>query len=144
MSNSEDDQRDAAQRDVKKLVASRDLTRETTHGAGEFPWVDELIRQYNESPRVKTICPHLQKAPTQPSVWLPLIPDYLACSRPECGRVVVAELERRLGHTLAEEPSRCSICGRQVMTRGVSVGGGTTVISGLLCGECGADDLGDG
>jgi hypothetical protein len=141
MSDAEDDQREAAERDVRKLVvrqaeASGGWKGKYGYKDGTHPWADELIRQFTEARPSVLACPHLQAAPTQPSVWLPHVPDMLSCQRPECGQMVIATLEQRLGHSLADEPGHCSVCGKQALVRGVSVGVETTMIRALLCQAC--------
>jgi hypothetical protein len=97
-------------------------------------WSQELVRQYNESK--KRACPHLHDDPTQPSIWLALLPDLLACQGRECEQRLVPTLEARLGHSLTEEPAKCSACGRLAPVQGVSVGVGNTMIRAMVCAEC--------
>jgi hypothetical protein len=100
------------------------------------PWAEKLIRQFTEARATMRVCPHLAEEPTQPSIWLAALPDLLACQGRECELRLVPTLETRLGHTLAEEPAHCSVCGRQALVQGVSVGVGTTMIRGMVCEDC--------
>lgn len=101
------------------------------------PWVDELISQFNRATD-RTLCPHL-RAGDKAAFWLALAPDLLAC--PECSGELVARLEARLGHTLAEEPARCSVCDQFGPARGVSVASGRFLLRGLLCANCEEVDI---
>jgi hypothetical protein len=110
-------------------------------GSGEHPWADELIRQFNAAVPGLRACPHLQRIPQQPSMWMALAPDLLACRRPECSRQLVDAIEERLGHSLAEEPGRCSICGKPSVVKGVSIVSQATLLRALSCPRCLGDDI---
>jgi hypothetical protein len=99
-------------------------------------WAEELIRQFAEARPTMRVCPHLAEEPTQPSIWLAALPDLLACQGRECEGSLGPTLEAQLGHCLAEEPAHCSVCGREALVQGVSVGVGTTMIRGMVCEEC--------
>jgi len=106
------------------------------HAVDAPPVAEELIRQFTEAQATMRVCPHLAEDSTQPSIWLAPLPDLLACQGRDCERRLVPTLEARLGHTLAEEPAHCSICGREALVQGVSVGVGTTMIRGMVCEDC--------
>ena len=98
-------------------------------------WADELIRQFNDA-TTTLMCPHLRDGDTA-ALWLALVPDLMACL--DCTDELVARVEARLGHSLAEEPARCSICGEPGPARGVSLAAGRFLLRGLLCARCEAD-----
>jgi hypothetical protein len=136
------EQEQTANREVRRHVAaqaeaSAGWTSTARYGETAPRWADELIRQYNEAARDGIrACPHLQQAPAQASIWLALAPDLQACQRPACGQALVRELERRLGHSLKDEPSRCSVCGARTEVRGVSVGVEMVMLRGMICPSC--------
>jgi Family of unknown function (DUF5677) len=100
-------------------------------------WVEDLIGRFNSSETSES-CPHLRDE-DEVAIWTTLAPDLLAC------RACVPEMERkieaRLGHTLAEEPSRCSVCSQEAQTRGVSLAAGRYLLRAFLCADCGADEF---
>ncbi len=63
-----------------------------------------------------------------------MAPDLLACLN--CRDELVKKMEARLGHTLADEPSKCSTCGKRAPTRGVSVATGQVLLRGAICAAC--------
>jgi hypothetical protein len=141
VSDPHDDQREAAERETKKAVElqaklSGGWTEQASYKAGAPAWADDIIRRFNEARPTAKACPHLQQAPTQPSLWLVMVPDLLACQRPGCAQQLVSTLEERLGHSLADEPSHCSACGRLAEVRGVSIGVQTTMIRAMICATC--------
>ena len=97
-------------------------------------WAEALVQQFVEAP--VRACPHLHEDPTQPSIWLAALPDLLACQGLECERRLIPTLEDRLGHSLKDEPAHCSVCGREALVQGVSVGVGSTMIRGMICEDC--------
>lgn len=134
-------QHQAAERAVRSRVEYQAVQTggsvEVKHYKDDAPaWAEELIRQFEEARPTMRACPHLHDEPTQPAIWLTTLPDLLACQGRECERRLIPTLEARLGHSLAEEPGHCSVCGRQALVQGVSVGVGTTMIRALLCDEC--------
>ena len=142
MTDPRDDQLAAAARDVRRRVdeqaqASGGWTEDARAGEPDSPaWASELIRQYEEARPDVRGCPHLQAAPVQPALWVTQVPDLLSCVGRGCEQVLVSTLEERLGHTLEEEPGRCSVCGTVGPVRGVSVGVQDVLIRGLLCAAC--------
>jgi hypothetical protein len=145
MTSPEDDQREAAERDVRERVEYQAdqvggwaSPTPFHYGDDATPkWAVALIRQFEDARAAGIrVCPHLQQAPTQPSLWLANLPDLLACQGRECEQRLVPTLEKRRGHSLAEEPSHCSVCGRQAPVMGVSVGVQTTMIRGMICEDC--------
>ena|SRR5215218_3732439 len=142
MSDPNDDQLEAANREVRRHVAAQaeasgGWSGDAKLGTTAPAWADELIRQYNAAlVEGMRFCPHLESAPAQGSIWLSLAPDICACQRPECGQALVSELERRLGHPLKDEPSKCSVCGTQAEARGVSIGVATVMLRGMICRDC--------
>jgi len=132
-------QRRVAERRVQERIeAQSGWAEEATLGATSPPWADELIRQFNEA-EIR-VCPHLAANSEQPSLWMVLLPDLMACQGRGCEAELVNELKRRLGHPLSDEPARCSACGGGGPVRGVSVGVGVGVgavmIRGMVCNTC--------
>jgi hypothetical protein len=142
VSNPQDDQIEAANRDVGKrvqyqadAVGGRTEQRAYTDNPA---WAGALIDQFTSAD--KKACPHLHEAPVQPAMWLAMLPDLICCQREGCEQAVARELERRLGHSLADEPGRCSACGTVGLVKGVSVGVRQTMLRGLICQRCEAGE----
>jgi hypothetical protein len=134
-------QRHRAQEAVQRRVdyqarQTRGHVERLRHGVDTPPFAEELIRQFTEAQAFMRVCPHLAEEPAQPSIWLAALPDLLACQGRECELRLVPTLEARLGRSLADEPAHCSICGREALVQGVSVGVGTTMIRGMVCEDC--------
>lgn len=134
-------QRHRAQEEVRRRVGDQARqagghVEHVRHRVDAPPWAEVLIRQFTEARATMRVCPHLAEEPTQPSIWLANLTDLLACQGRECEQRLVPTLEIRLGHTLAEEPAHCSICGREALVQGVSVGVGITMIRGMVCEDC--------
>ncbi len=66
-------------------------------------------------------------------------PDLVACQ--QCVGQLVSSIESRLGHTLAEESSRCTICDAQGPVRGVSIAWGRFLLRGMVCAKCQAEGV---
>lgn len=96
------------------------------------PWAEELIRQFNEVEN-RTACPHLRQR-DRAMLWLAIAPDLLACF--DCRDALIARVEERLGHGLADEPSRCSVCRQVAPVRGVSLSWERYLLRGMLCSIC--------
>lgn len=113
--------KDAADDAVLALI--RHAVESGGFAVGPFPeqerpaWADELIRQFNEADE-KRYCPHFGTG-AGPGYWMPLAPELVAC--PQCVGGLVSSIESRLGHSLSEEPSRCTICDALGPVRGVSI-----------------------
>lgn len=106
-------------------------------------WATSLIETYAEHARTAKVCPHLHSDPAQSATWFALAPDLRSCARPECERQVLVSIERRLGHSLAGEPARCSACGSLGTVTGVGVQSTSTLLRGMICDTCLADPTAD-
>lgn len=123
---------------VRRAVANGGFAVGPIEAPDQPSWADELIAQFNGA-GPKTRCPHLQS--DSAALWIALAPDLLACM--DCEQALVEKIEARLGHSLAEEPSRCSFCSAQVPTRGISLAVGRFLLRGLLCEACETTGLRD-
>ena len=110
MADPDEDQVDAARRDaIKWLDRQPGKNWEVESDSDLTAWSSEIARQYNGAQESGLRrCPHLQAAPMQPSFWYAQAPDLLACEACESG--LLAEIEKRLGHSIGEGPFECSVC----------------------------------
>jgi len=114
----------------------------TVAGSGDHPWADALIAQFDAA-KEKRACEHLQQDPDQAAIWLAMAPELLSCTRPACQLLVTRVIEQRLGHALADEPGRCSVCGGGPPVRGASISSGSLLLRGMACDGC-AEQFRDG